>query len=54
MSLGTKGRCKICGELFLYKDLIAVPKKPEEKIGFNSIFDTGYNYYCKKCMELSK
>lgn len=52
MSLGTKRKCEICRILFLYKDLISIPYiKPEQK-GFDKIFNTGYKYYCKKCVEL--
>ena len=52
INLGTKKKCKICGNLFLYKDLIKIPYNKHEQKGFDKIFDTGYHYYCKKCNEV--
>ena len=52
MSLGTRGRCEICKEMFLYKDLVKFPYNKGEQKGFDKIFDTGYHYYCKKCNKI--
>lgn len=49
INLGTKRKCCICKKMFLYKDLIRVPKTNLEQSGFDSIFNTGNKYYCKKC-----